>query len=134
MKFNTAIAAMMSLINEIYEAGTLTREELGVFVRLLCPFAPHICEEIWESLGEKKLCSLSPWPEYDESKTVDNTVEVAVQVNGKLRATVELPMNCPASEAIAKAKADERVLPFIEGKTIVKEISVPNRIVNIVVR
>ena len=134
MKFNTAIAAMMSLINEIYEAGTLTREELGVFVRLLCPFAPHICEEIFESLGEKKLCSLSPWPEYDESKTVDNTVEVAVQVNGKLRATVELPMNCPASEAIAKAKADERVLPFIEGKTIVKEISVPNRIVNIVVR
>lgn len=134
MKFNTAIAAMMSLINEIYEAGTLTREELGVFVRLLCPFAPHICEEIFESLGEKKLCSLSPWPEYDESKTVDNTVEVAVQVNGKLRATVELPMNCPASEAIAKAKADERVLPFIEGKTIVKEISVPNRIVNIVVK
>lgn len=134
MKFNTAIAAMMSLINEIYEAGTLTREELGVFVRLLCPFAPHICEEIWESLGEKKLCSLSPWPEYDESKTVDNTVEVAVQVNGKLRATVEFPMNCPASEAIAKAKADERVLPFIEGKTIVKEISVPNRIVNIVVK
>ncbi len=134
MKFNTAIAAMMSLINEIYEAGTLTREELGVFVRLLCPFAPHICEEIWESLGEKKLCSLSPWPEYDESKTVDNTVEVAVQVNGKLRATVELPMNCPAPEAIAKAKADERVLPFIEGKTIVKEISVPNRIVNIVVK
>ena len=134
MKFNTAIAAMMSLINEIYEAGTLTREELGVFVRLLCPFAPHICEEIWESLGEKKLCSLSPWPEYDESKTVDNTVEVAVQVNGKLRATVELPMNCPASEAIEKAKADERVLPFIEGKTIVKEISVPNRIVNIVVK
>ena len=134
MKFNTAIAAMMSLINEIYEVGTLTREELGVFVRLLCPFAPHICEEIFESLGEKKLCSLSPWPEYDESKTVDNTVEVAVQVNGKLRATVELPMNCPASEAIEKAKADERVLPFIEGKTIVKEISVPNRIVNIVVK
>lgn len=134
MKFNTAIAAMMSLINEIYEAGSLTRDELGVFVRLLCPFAPHLCEEIWESLGEKKLCSLSPWPEYDESKTVDNTVEVAVQVNGKLRATVELPMNCPAPEAIAKAKADERVLPFIEGKTVIKEISVPNRIVNIVVK
>lgn len=134
MKFNTAIAAMMSLINEIYEAGSLTRDELGVFVRLLCPFAPHLCEEIWESLGEKKLCSLSPWPEYDERKTVDNTVEVAVQVNGKLRATVELPMNCPAPEAIAKAKADERVLPFIEGKTVIKEISVPNRIVNIVVK
>ena len=134
MKFNTAIAAMMSLINEIYEAGSLTRDELGVFVRLLCPFAPHLCEEIWESLGEKKLCSLSPWPEYDERNTVDNTVEVAVQVNGKLRATVELPMNCPAPEAIAKAKADERVLPFIEGKTVIKEISVPNRIVNIVVK
>ncbi len=134
MKFNTAIAAMMSLINDIYEVGHMTCDELGVFVRILCPFAPHICEELWESLGNTELCSLAQWPEYDESKTVDATVEVAVQVNGKLRATVELPKDCPAAEAIAKAKADGRVLPFIDRKTVVKEISVPNRIVNIVVK
>ncbi len=134
MKFNTAIAAMMSLINDIYDAGSLTADELGIFVRLLCPFAPHLSEEIWASLGNKKLCSLSEFPSYDEAKTVDDTVEVAVQVNGKLKATVQLPKDCPAADAIALAKADERVAAAIEGKTVVKEISVPNRIVNIVVR
>ncbi|MBQ8387876.1 MAG: leucine--tRNA ligase [Clostridia bacterium] len=134
MKFNTAIAAMMTLINDIYDCGKLTNDELGVVARMLCPFAPHISEEIWEMLGHKDLCSLAQWPEYDETKTVDNTVEVAVQINGKLRATVELPLNCDKDVAIATAKADERVAPLIEGKTIVKEISVPNRIVNIVVR
>ena len=134
MKFNTAIAAMMTLINDIYDCGKLTNDELGVVARMLCPFAPHISEEIWEMLGHKDLCSLAQWPEYDEAKTVDNTVEVAVQINGKLRATVELPLNCDKDTAIATAKADERVAPLIEGKTIVKEISVPNRIVNIVVR
>ena len=134
MKFNTAIAAMMTLVNDIYDCGKLTNDELGTLARMLCPFAPHICEEIWEMLGHKDLCSLAAWPEYDEAKTVDNTVEVAVQINGKLRATIELPLNCDKELAIATAKADERVAPFIEGKTVVKEISVPNRIVNIVVR
>ena len=134
MKFNTAIAAMMSLINDIYECGRLTADELGIFVRMLCPFAPHLCEEIWAGLGNKTLCSLSEFPSYDEAKTVDDTVEVAVQVNGKLKATVSLPKDCPAAEAIALAKADERVAAAVEGKTVVKEISVPNRIVNIVVR
>ena len=134
MKFNTAIAAMMSLINDIYECGKLTADELGIFVRMLCPFAPHLCEEIWAGLGNKTLCSLSEFPSYDEAKTVDDTVEVAVQVNGKLKATVQLPKDCPAAEAIALAKADERVAAAVEGKTVVKEISVPNRIVNIVVR
>jgi leucyl-tRNA synthetase len=134
MKFNTAIAAMMSLVNEIYDNGSLTSDEMKTIVRLLCPFAPHVCEEIWEQLGGSGFCSMAKWPEYDEAKTVDNTVEVAVQINGKLRGTVMLPLNCPATEAIATAKADERVAAAIEGKTIVKEIAIPNRIVNIVVR
>ncbi|MGM9683272.1 MAG: leucine--tRNA ligase [Eubacteriales bacterium] len=134
MKFNTAIAAMMSYVNEIYDNGSLTCDELSVLIRLLCPFAPHLCEEIWEGIGNSGFCSLSPWPEYDESKTVDNTVEIAVQVNGKLKATVILPVGCPKEEAIAAAKADEKVASAIEGKTIVKEISVPNKIVNIVVK
>ena len=134
MKFNTAIAAMMALVNDVYECGSLTRDELGIIARMLCPFAPHLCEEIWEGLGNKTLCSLSEWPAYDEAKTVDNTVEVAMQINGKLKGTISLPKDCPAADAIAAAKADERMIPFIEGKTIVKEISVPNRIINIVVR
>ena len=134
MKFNTAIAAMMTLLNEIYDVGTLTTDELGVFARILCPFAPHVAEEIWETLGNKGLCSLAEWPEHDESKTVDNTVEVAVQVNGKVKATVELPLNCPEADAVKIATADERVAAALAGKTIVKTICVPNRIVNIVVK
>ncbi|MBQ7383447.1 MAG: class I tRNA ligase family protein, partial [Clostridia bacterium] len=134
LKFNTAIAAMMGLLNDIFELGRLTVDELKVLVRLLCPIAPHICEELWEQLGGDGFCSLAEWPSYDEAKTVDSSVEIAVQVNGKLKATVMLPLNCPKDEAIALAKADERVAAAIEGKTVVKEIAVPNKIVNIVIR
>lgn len=134
MKFNTAIAAMMSLVNDIYDAGKLTSDELKTFVRLLCPFAPHISEEIWESMGGTGFASLAAWPEFDKAKTIDASVEVAVQVNGKLRGTVMLPNNCPAAEAIAAARSDEKIAQALEGKSIVKEISIPNRIVNFVVR
>ncbi len=134
MKFNTAIAAMMELVNEINSVGTLTVDELMILVRLLCPFAPHLCEEIWETKGGEGFCSLAPWPAYDEAKTVEANVEIAVQVNGKLRATIMLPRDLPKEEAIAAAKADEKILPLIEGKTVIKEIAVPNKIVNIVVK
>ncbi|MBR5538963.1 MAG: class I tRNA ligase family protein, partial [Clostridia bacterium] len=134
MKFNTAIAAMMSLINEIYDAGTLTQDELGIFVRLLCPYAPHLSEEIWQSLGNKELCALSPWPTYDESKTVDSTIEIALQVNGKLRGTVMVAKDISKDDLLAVAKNDEKVAAMIDGKTIVKEIVVPGKIVNIVVK
>ena len=134
LKFNTAIAAMMGLINEIYEVGSLTKDQMKTLTLLLCPFAPHLAEELWETLGGKGLCAAAAWPEWDEAKTVDSTVEVAVQINGKVRATVELPLNCPGDEAIAIAKRDARVAAQIEGKTIVKEISVPNKIINLVVR
>ena len=134
LKFNTAIAAMMALINDIYEVGSLTREQMMTLTRLISPFAPHLAEELWEMMGGKGLCTLAEWPEWDEKKTVDSTVEVAVQINGKVRATVELPLNCSREEAVALAKADARIAGQIEGKTIVKEISVPNKIVNLVVR
>ena len=134
LKFNTAIASMMALLNEIDDAGCLSKEDLSVLIRLLCPFAPHLCEEMWESIGESGLCSLAKWPEWDESKTIDSTVEIAVQVNGKVRAVLSLPVNAAKEEAIAAAKADPHVQPLLEGKTIVKEISVPNKIVNIVVK
>ncbi len=134
MKFNTAVAAMMTLINEIYEVGSLTKDELGIFARILCPYAPHLCEEIWESLGNKTLCALAEWPSYDEAKTVDSTVTIAVQVSGKMRGTIELPADLPKEEVIEAAKKNERIASFIDGKTIVKEIYVPNKIVNIVVK
>ena len=134
MGFNTAIAAMMGYINEVYAHGTLTLDELKVFVRLLCPFAPHICEEIWAQLGEEGFCSLAPWPEYDEAKTIDQTIEIAVQVNGKLRGTVVVAKDIAKDDAIAAAKDVESVVPFLADKTIVKEIYVPGKIVNIVVK
>lgn len=134
LKFNTAIASMMALVNEIYDNGSLTVDELKTFVRLLSPFAPHICEEIWEMLGGEGFCSMAEWPEYDEEKTVDRTVNVAVQVNGKLKGTIVIPKDSAKDDAIAAAKAFDRVASAIEGKTIVKEIFVPNKIVNIVVK
>ena len=134
MKFNTAIAAMMTLLNEIDEVGHLTVTELGTLVRLLSPFAPHLCEEVWESIGGEGFCSLAAWPEYDEAKTELSTVEVAVQVCGKLKGVVMMPKGADKETALEIAKADERVAAAIEGKTVVKEIVVPDKIVNFVVR
>ena len=133
-RLTAAIAAMMGLINDIYTVGSITKDEMMILVRLLSPFAPHLAEELWESLGGKGLCSLAEWPAWDEAKTVDSTVAVAVQVTGKVRATVALPLGCPKDDAIAAAKADERVAAYIEGKTVIKEISIPNKIINIVVK
>ncbi len=134
MKFNTGIAALMTLINEIYDHGSLTVDELKTFISLLCPYAPHLCEEIWEQCGGKGLLSLSPWPEYDEAKTVDSTIEIAVQVCGKLKSTITVSADADKDAAIAAAKADPKVAEAISGKTVVKEIYVPGKIVNIVAK
>ena len=134
MKFNTAIATLMSLLNEIYEAGKLTKKELSVFIRLLCPFAPHLCEEMWEQLGEKGFISLSEWPKYDEAKTVDKSIEIPIQINGKLRSVITVDAESPKESILETARADERVSSAIDGKTVVKEIYVPGKLVNIVVK
>ena len=134
MKFNTAIACLMTLINEIYAVGKISKADLVIFIKLLCPFAPHLCEEIWESIGGEGLLSLSQWPEYEESKTVEASVEIGVQVNGKVRGTIVIPNGCAKDEALEIAKKDERVASFLEGKTLVKEIYVPNKIVNFVAK
>jgi leucyl-tRNA synthetase len=125
---------MMGLLNEIYDNGSLTKDQLITFIKALCPFAPHLCEEMWESLGGEGFCALASWPTYDESKTVDETVELAIQINGKVRGKVELPLNADRDTALAGAKAVPAVASAIEGKTLVKEIVVPNKIINIVVR
>ena len=134
MKFNTAIAAMMTLLNEVTDHGSLTVDELKTFVRILCPFAPHLCEEMWEQLGETELCSLSTWPEYDESKTVDSTVEIVVQINGKLKSRLNISADISAADAIAAAKANEKIAAELDGKNIIKEIYVPKKLVNIVAK
>ncbi len=135
MKFNTAIAAMMSLTNEIYEVGTLTKDELEILLKLLCPFAPHLCEEMWELLGEKPFLSLAAWPTYNEDKTKDDEIEIAVQVSGKLKGTITVaPDNTTKEDAIALALADSRIKAALEGKQVVKEIYIPGKIVNIVAK
>ena len=134
MKFNTAIAALMSLLNEIYEVGSITKGELKTFVKLLDPFAPHVSEEVWSQLGGEGLLAIATWPEFDEAKTIDATIEVPVQICGKLRATITIAKDSTAEEAIAAAKADAKVLEFLDGKNIIKEIYVPGKIINIVAK
>ena len=134
MKFNTAIACLMTLINDIYTAGSISRDDLVIFIKLLCPFAPHLCEEMWESVGGEGFLSLSKWPEYDETKTVESKVEIGVQINGKLKTTIVIPNGCSKEDALAIANADKRIAALTEGKNVVKEIYVPNKIVNIVVK
>ena len=134
MKFNTAIATLMTLTNEIYEVGSLTTDELKTLVTLLCPFAPHISEEIWERLDGKGLCSLTKWPEYDESKTVEQSVTIGVQVLGKMKDTVQIPFDADEETALNEAMKSSRVAQAVEGKTIVKKIYVKNRILNIIIK
>ena len=134
LAFNTAISQMMVFVNAVYKEGKCSREYAEGLIKMLSCICPHICEEMWNILGHNDTIAYENWPTYDEAKTVDDSVEVAVQINGKLRATVMLPLNCDKDEAIAIAKADEKVAAAIEGKTIIKEISVPNKIVNIVVK
>lgn len=138
MKFNTAIAAMMALINDFGKAGQITREDLITFIKLLSPFAPHLTEEIWQELGlnpdGKTFCTLSAWPEYDEAKTVDKVVEIGVQVNGKVRSTITIPVDISREDALAAGRADANVARFLEGKQLVKEVYVPGRILNFVVK
>ncbi|MFQ8599934.1 MAG: class I tRNA ligase family protein [Oscillospiraceae bacterium] len=134
LKFNTAIAAMMALLNEIAAAGDINHAEYKTLLLLANPFAPHITEEIWEKNGFGGYLHDQAWPVYDESKCQDATVEIAVQVCGKLKARITIPADCGKDDAIARAKEDERTSAAIEGKTIVKEIYVPGKLVNIVVK
>ncbi len=133
-KYNTAIACLMSYINEIGKVGKIGRAQLIDFLKLLSPFAPHICEEIYETIGGEGLLAVASWPVYDEAKTVDETVAIGVQVNGKARAVVDIPTGCEKEEALRIAKENDKVAAQLAGKTLVKEIYVPNKIINFVVK
>ena len=134
MKYNTAIASLMTLLNEIYDKGAITKGELRTFLTLVNPFAPHVSEELWEVMSFGGMLAVSPWVSYDEAKTVDSTIEVPVQICGKLRATVTISKDADAATAISAAKADEKVQEMLEGKQIIKEIYVPGKIINIVAK
>ena len=132
MKYNTAIAAMMTMVNELYNSGSVSKEEFHMLLTLLNPVAPHMTEELNQRLGYEQPLYCTPWPKWDESALVKNTIEYGVQVNGKIRARIELPIDMPKEEVEAAAKAHKDVVPFLEGKTVRKVIVVKN-IVNIVV-
>ena len=135
IKFNTAIAALMALINDISNTKSINREELRIFSILLNPFAPHVTEEVYQAcnLGDGILAE-TEWPEYDESKCVDDTVEIVVQVNGKIKAKLNVPVDASKDELLTLAKAEEKVQAAVEGMNIIKEIVVPKKLINLVVK
>ena len=134
LKHNTAIAAMMSLVNDFYAAGGVTRDEFATLLTLLNPFAPHITEELWQRCGFEGQIAHAAWPVYDEAKCVESTVEVLVQFNGKPKARLALAAGLDAAATLAAVKAAPEVAALLEGKTLVKEIAVPGKLVNLVVK
>ena len=134
MKFNTAVATFMTMTNEFVKDKTITKGEYKTFLQLLNPFAPHMTEELFSILGEKKTINETPWPKYDEAKTIDDEIEIPVQFNGKLKAVVKAQREADESTVKEIVKNDETVKKALEGKTIVKEIYVKGRVYNIVVK
>ena len=133
MKFNTAIAQLMSLVNQFYSKKP-TRGDIRVLLQLLSPFAPHICEELWQIQGFEGLASEAEWPEHDEAKMVDTEKTIAVQVNGKLRSTVVVPADSTVEVVSAAALADKKIAGYMEGMEIVKTINVPNKLINFILK
>ncbi len=133
VKFNTAIAAMMALVNTYGENG-VTRGDIKVLLRLLSPFAPHMCEELWEMLGGEGFISLAPWPEYDEAKTRDESVEIVVQICGKIRERITVPVDAEKDDVIARACETEKVRQALSAGKLVKSIVVPNKLVNLIIK
>ena len=133
MKFNTAIAQLMSLVNQFYSKKP-TRGDIRVLLQLLSPFAPHICEELWQIQGFEGLASEAEWPEHDEAKMVDTEKTIAVQVNGKLRSTVVVPADSTVEVVSASALADKKIAGYMEGMEIVKTINVPNKLINFILK
>ncbi|MBP3798911.1 MAG: leucine--tRNA ligase [Ruminococcus sp.] len=134
LAFNTAIAQMMIFVNAVYKNGTCPKEYAEGFIKMLSCISPHIGEEIWSIFGHKDTIAYEKWPTYDEAQLVEDTVEIVVQINGKIKAKMDIAKDEPKDDVLAKAKADAAVASLMEGKTVVKEIYVPNKLVNIVVK
>ena len=134
LAFNTAISQMMIFVNAVYKEGKCPKAYAEGFVKMLSCISPHIGEELWSILGHDNTIAYEPWPTYDEAKTIDDTVEMPVQINGKVRAVIAVPNGADKDSVLSIAKADDKVIQAIHGKTIVKEIVVPGKIINIVVK
>ena len=134
MKFNTAIATMMSLVNDFSKKGSVTKGEYKTLITLLNPVAPHMTEELWLTYGNGELLSLQPWPKYDEGKTVDDEIEIVVQINGKIKDKLMIPAGLDKDGTQEAAMNTEKIKGLIEGKNVVKVIAVPGKLVNIVVK
>jgi leucyl-tRNA synthetase len=133
LRFNTAISQLMVFINEAYKADVLPKAYMEGFVKLLAPVCPHIGEELWQKLGHEDTITYEPWPEYDESKLVEDEVEIVVQINGKVRAKLLMPKDATKEQMEQQALEDEKIKEHIDGKTVRKVITVPGKLVNIVV-
>jgi leucyl-tRNA synthetase len=129
---NTAIAAMIEFVNLATQRGGLTSDQLDRFARVLCPFAPHIAEEFYSMLGHKSLCSLATWPNFDESMLIDQSIDLPVQIKGKVKAIITVPTDAPESEVIDIAKADSRIAEILGDAEPRKIIVIPGKIVNII--
>ncbi|MPW25923.1 leucine--tRNA ligase [Alkalibaculum sp. M08DMB] len=134
LKFNTAIAAMMTMLNEFNSKGNINKAEFKTFILLLNPIAPHMTEELWTIMGFEGMLNENSWPVYEEAKTIESVIEMAVQINGKVRSKITIPIDCSQEEANKIAMSDPNIISHIDGKTIVKEIYVPGKIYNIVVK
>jgi leucyl-tRNA synthetase len=133
MRFNTAISAMMILVRHLGSLPAVPREAVRAFALILSPFAPHLSEEIWERLGKRSSLAYEPWPAFDPQLVVDETIEIGVQVNGRLRGTITLPADADEEAARTAALAEERVRQHIDGKTVKKFIYVKGKIANFIV-
>ena len=134
LKMNTALATLMSLINEISAKGSINKKELEIYIKMLYPFAPHLGEEMWEAAGFEGDMTYAPWPEYDEAKTKASEVEIAVQVLGKIKSRVMIPAEASEEDVLAIVRKDEKVAALLEGKNIVKVIYVKGKLINLIVK
>jgi len=134
VKYNTAVAKLMTLVNELSKSKAVNKEDYEMVLKLVNPFAPHLCEEIWEKLGHEEDMVYASWPTYDESKLVESSMEIVVSINGKVRDKIVIDVNMSKDEVLELAKSTEKITQMIEGKTIIKEIFVPKKLVNLVIK
>jgi leucyl-tRNA synthetase len=134
LQFNTAISQLMILLNRFQEVEKLSKQTIQIFIQLLAPFAPHIGEELWKRTGRNPSVSDAPWPVFDPAKLIESTQKIIIQVNGKMRGEVVVPKNCLQAQVIKMALEDPKVQFFLEKKPIAKEIYVPGKILNLVVK
>ena len=134
MKYNTAIAAMMMLVNEMYDVGSVTRSELEALLLILSPVAPHICEEIWQNLGHKEPIHHQKWPVWDEEALKKQQVEIAIQINGKVKGRIMIPADLTRETAMTELPGNPDVIRLVNGREIAKIVFVPGRLLNIVVK